>query len=347
MFKKIAAAIVLLTLALLVTMCGGEAEPTTIRLLTHDSFDISEETLMAFEAETGHTVEIVKSGDGGQMVNQAILSRNNPLADVIFGIDNTFLSRALENGILEAYEAADVSALDPTLLLDPEKRALPVDYGDVCLNYDKAWLGERQIAPPTTLADLVDPAYAGFTVVQNPATSSPGLAFLLTTIAAYGEEGYLDYWRALVANDVLVENGWSEAYYGAFTLYGGSRPIVVSYASSPPAEVLSAEEPLDVAPTGTVASADTCFRQIEFVGVLANTPVADAARQLVDFMLDVRFQEDIPLHMFVFPANQRAALPDVFMAHAEIPAEPVLIAPDAIAAGRDGWIAAWTATVLR
>ncbi|MGB1251391.1 MAG: thiamine ABC transporter substrate-binding protein [Candidatus Promineifilaceae bacterium] len=337
----------LFSLLLLVIACGPAptAGPAALKLVTHDSFEISEATITAFQEETGHTVEIVKLGDAGEMINQSILSKNNPLGDVIFGIDNTFLSRALENNILLAHNSAELSHINDALKLDPGNHALPVDYGDVCLNYDIAWFNDNGVAPPSTLADLTDAAYAGLTVVENPATSSPGLAFLMATIDAFGEDGYLDYWTQLVANDVLVENGWSEAYYEAFSLYGGDRPIVVSYASSPPAEVFFGE--LDAAATGTVTSPQSCFRQIEFVGVLDGTKHEAAAKELVDFMLGTTFQEDIPMNMFVFPSNNEAELPEVFATYAEIPDEPATISPEMISAERENWISAWTDTVLR
>lgn len=351
MFKKWLPVVVLLLIALV--GCGPEGEPAEtgpaeLVLMTHDSFNISEEVLAQFTAETGHTVEIFRAGDAGEVVNRAVLSREAPLADVLFGVDNTFLSRALENDLFLAYESPLLADIPDELELDPEHRALPVDFGDVCLNYDRGWFAAEGLAPPADLEDLADPAYAGLTVVENPATSSPGLAFLLTTIAVYGEEGYLDYWARLVENDVLVTNGWEEAYYGEFTAASdGSRPIVVSYASSPPAEVYFAESPPDEAPTAAVTGPNSCFRQIEFVGILSGTAQEAAARQLVDFMLSEAFQEDIPLQMFVYPANSRADLPEVFVTYGPLAEEPATVDPEAIAANREAWIEAWTDTVLR
>lgn len=347
--KKIVALLAVgLGALLILAACGsGEVQPVTLKLVSHDSFNISEEIVTAFQEQTGHTLEIVQLGDAGEMLNQSILSKNNPLGDVIFGIDNAFLSRALENDILIAYDSPELANIDGSLKLDSGNHALPVDYGDVCLNYDKAWFATNGIAAPTGLADLADPAYTGLTVVQNPATSSPGLAFLLATIDAYGEDGYLAYWEQLVANDVLVENGWSEAYYEAFSLYGGDRPIVVSYASSPPAEVIFAETELTEAPTASVIGDKSCFRQIEFIGILKGAEHEAAAKQLVDFMLGKTFQEDIPLNMFVFPSNTTAELPEAFVAYADIPENPATVSPDDIAANREAWIGAWTDVVLR
>jgi thiamine transport system substrate-binding protein len=210
-----------------------------------------------------------------------------------------------------------------------------------------AWFAERNQTPPDALTDLADPAYAGLTVVQNPATSTPGLGFLLTTIEAFGEDGYLDFWQQLVDNDVLVVNGWEEAYYSHFTAASeGDRPIVVSYASSPVAEVFFAETPPSEAPTAAVVGDGTCFRQIEFVGILRGTEVEEEAKQLVDYMLDRRFQEDIPLKMFVYPSSEAAQLPDVFRQYSRVPSAPVQMDADRIAVHRDEWIQAWTEVVL-
>ncbi len=342
-------ALTLFLLLVVLVGCGtAEEEPVTLRLMTHDSFSISEEVLAQFTAETGIHVEIFPAGDGGAVLNQAILAKDDPLADLLFGVDNTFLSRALENDIFIAYSSPALVHIPDSLELDSEHRALPVDYGDVCLNYDKAWFAANGLQPPQNLDDLVRPEYAGLTAVQNPATSTPGLAFLLATVATYGEDGYLTYWQQLVDNGVLVTGGWEEAYYGAFTAASdGDRPIVVSYASSPPAEVIFAEEPLDDAPTAAVVSDGACFRQVEFVGILRGTPHEAEAQQLVDFMLGETFQEDVPLQMFVFPANETAVLPPEFVQYSQIPANPATLDPADIAAHRQRWIADWTSVVLR
>lgn len=331
--------------------CGRNedtGQSAVVRLMTHDSFDVSAEVLGDFERETGIRVQVFKAGDGGEALNKAILSKDAPLADVFFGVDNTFLQRALENDIFLPYDSPALAQIDNALELDQERRALPVDYGDVCLNYDVAWFAERDLAVPDSLDDLADPVYGGLTVVQNPATSTPGLAFLLTTIEAYGEDGYLDYWQRLRDNGVLVANGWEEAYYTYFTAASdGDRPIVVSYASSPVAEVYFAETPLSAPPTAAVVAPGTCFRQIEFVGILRGSQVEAEARQLVDFMLSRRFQEDIPLKMFVYPANEAAVLPEVFQQYSQTAEAPALTAPEQIAMNREAWIQAWTEVVLR
>jgi len=274
-------------------------------------------------------VEVITAGDAGAMVAKATLTAGNPEGDVMWGVDNTLLSAA-EDG--EIFEGA------PT----------QVDFGDVCVNYDIAWFDEHGIEPPTSLADLTDPSYADLLVVQDPSTSSPGLAFLLATVAEYGDDGWQQYWTDLRANGVEVVDSWDTAYYERFSGSAGStgdRPLVVSYASSPPAEVVFAEPPIDTAPTGV--SVGTCFRQLEYAGVLRGTDHATEAGQLVEFLTGATFQQELPLTLFVYPVNPDVVLPDVFTEFSVIPDEPFTMEPDRIAEHRQEWQEQWTEIVLR
>jgi thiamine transport system substrate-binding protein len=319
-----------------------------IILMAHDSFSVSKAVVAEFENRHHVRLRFLKAGDTGAMLNQAILSKNNPMADVLFGVDNTFLSRALAADMFIPYRSLHLSDIPDDLKLDPTYRLLPVDYGDVCLNYDRKWFTAKGLAPPARLEDLTAPAYDGLTVVENPATSSPGLAFLLATVGHFGQDRYLNFWKKLRDGNVQVTASWKKAYWGSFSAASkGDRPIVVSYASSPAAEVHFADKPMEQSPTAAVVQEGTCFRQIEFVGILRGTKRADMARKLVDFMLERTFQEDIPLQMFVFPANKTAVLPAVFVKHARIAEHPVFVSPQDIAAHREKWIEAWTETVLR
>lgn len=349
-------ALLVVIVALLAGACGGESvdapsttpsetttstsmdlvlpeEPITLTLLTHDSFLVSEGILDTFTLETGIRVELLQGGDAGAVVNQAILTKDNPLADVLFGVDNNLLGRALNAGIFDPYTSS-VAPLPAELLADG---VTPIDFGDVCLNYRIESLEARGLEPPATLDDLLSPEYAGTLVVENPLTSSPGLAFLLATIDIYGEPGWQEYWRQLLANDVVVTAGWEDAYYGPFAT--GERPLVVSYASSPPVEVIFADPPTTTAPTGVVTAG--CYRQVEYAGVLAGTEHPAEARRLVDFMLTPLFQEDIPLNMFVFPANPAAQLPAEFLEYTRLPESPSLLDPARIEANRERWLAEW------
>ncbi len=336
---------------------SGTAAPTVqaqkLVLMSHDSFAVSEGVIRQFERETNATVEFLKAGDAGEALNKACLSRTNPLADVFFGVDNTFFSRAIACDIFEPYASTALATIPDDLQLDPEQRLLPVDVGYVNLNYDRGWFEQRGLPVPSTLRDLTQPQYRGLLVVQNPATSSPGLAFLLTTIAVFGEGRdytYLDFWRDLRANGVLVSDGWSDAYFNHFTVGSGGmgdRPLVVSYNTSPAADVFYSEGAKTQPDSGNISPAGETFRQIEFVGILKGTQQQALARRFVDYMLGTTFQEDIPLQMFVFPANQEAEIPDLFDQFAPLPVEPAVLDPSAIQAHRERWIEAWTEAVLR
>ncbi len=330
-----------------------EATPDNVlTVVSHDSFAYTDSVMAKFEQDTGITVQVLRSGDAGTMVNQSILSKDNPLGDVMYGVDNTFLTRALDADLFVPYDSPALANVPDEFKLDPEHRVTPIDYGDVCLNYDARYFTDHDLALPQSLKDLTKPEYKSLLAVENPATSSPGLAFLITSVAAFGDTGdytYQDFWKDMVANDVYVSDNWSDAYYGQFSGSAGStgtRPLVVSYASSPPAEVYFATPMPDSSPVGSIIADDTCFRQIEFAGVLRNGKNPEAAQKFIDFLLSTDFQEDMPLQMFVFPVNPEAKLPDVFTQYAAIPEHPVETSIADIEANRDQWIQTWTDTVL-
>lgn len=324
------------------------AQPATLTIMTHDSFAVSEDVVKAFEDANNVKVVFLPSGDAGSMLNKAILTKDAPLADVMFGVDNTFLSRALDEDIFESYASPELQNIPDEFKLDPSNRATPVDYGDVCINYDKNYFAENNLAVPQSLEELMKPEYNGLLVVENPATSSTGLAFLLATVAHYGDS-FTDYWQALKDNGVVVVDGWETAYYTNFSGSSGKGPqsMVVSYASSPAAEVIFAETLLDDSPTASILGPDACFRQIEFVGILKGTQNHALAEKFIDFMLSEQFQEDMPLQMFVYPVNQNAVLPEAFLKYAQIPTQPATLSPADIAANRDAWIQAWADVMMR
>lgn len=340
----------LISLMLVISACSkSEQASKTLTVLTHDSFNVSEEVVKAFEQENGVSLVFIKSGDAGAALNRAILTKKSPQADVFYGVDNTFLSRAIEEDIFEPYTSPQLSNVDEVFLAGTAGVATPVDYGDVCINYDIAWFSSRNLPLPSSLDDLLRLEYKDLLVVENPATSSPGLAFLLATIAEYGEQGYLEYWQGLKANGGVVVNDWNTAYYTNFSGSSGRglQPLVVSYASSSAAEVIYAAEPLSSAPTASIIGRNTCFRQVEYAGILKGTKQLTLSQKFIDFMLDTRFQEDLPLQNFVYPINKNAAIPAEFERYVQIPAEPASLDPEVIAANRDKWIQAWTEVMLR
>ena len=323
--------------------------PGSLVVLTNDSFDIGKEIIAQFEKDNNASVTIQKAGSSGQVLNRAILEKGNPSGDLLYGVDNTFLSRALREEIFIKYKSGQINNIPAQFILDDTFHVSPVDYGYVNINYDIAYLDDKGLAPPASLEVLTQPEWDGRLVVENPATSTAGLAFLIATVSYFGEDDdydYLDFWAGLKENNVAVKEGWSEAYYTDFSKYGGDRPLVVSYATSPAAELFFSEGAYEVPPTGNVLVDKATFLQIEGIGILKGTKNESLAKKFIDFVLDLPFQEDIPGRMFVYPVNSKAQTPDYFQ-YAEVPTAPSDISAATIDAKRDEWIDAWTSVVIR
>lgn len=356
-FVAVAAGLGLVTL----TACGSSSDgkgsadskdSKTVTLVSHDSWAASKSVIQAFEKSSGYTVKVLKDGDAGQAVNKAILTKDNPQGDVFFGVDNTLLSRALDNGLFQPYQPKDSDRILPQYRVDQAKhRVTPIDSGDICVNYDKKYFADHKLTPPASFDDLVEPQYKNLLVTENAATSSPGLGFLLGTAAKYGDGGWQDYWKKLKANGVKVVDGWEQAYNQEFSGSAGGkkakgdRPLVVSYASSPPAEVVYADPKPSTAPTGVADG--TCFRQIEYAGLLSNAKNPQGGKAFLDFLLTRQFQEDMPLNMYVYPVREGAQVPPEFTKYGPQAENPETMAPDKIAANRDQWVKSWTSLVLK
>jgi thiamine transport system substrate-binding protein len=304
---------------LLAGCAPAEQAATKVTLVAHDSFAISDESIAEFQEDSGVELEIIRAGDAGSLTNRLVLTKDSPIADVVFGIDNTFRGIADENGIIEG-------------------GLVPVDYADVCFNYDRLWFEQRGITPPGSWRDLTKPAYNSLTVVTNPLSSSPGLAFLASTVAAFGEPAFEQYWKELRDNGVMVASGWEEAYFTYFSGSSGNGeyPIVLSYSSSPAAEIREDGK------SQTAALLDECFRQTEFIGTLAGAKNPEGAKALVEFLLSESFQNSMPGLMYVYPVTENAS----------IPAEWAEFGPDAkstigedlsIATHREKWQTKWSA----
>jgi thiamine transport system substrate-binding protein len=338
----------LLTLVVLAAGgCGGVGGPHEVVLVTHDSFVVPKHVRAAFERQTGLEWRILQSGDAGEALTKALLTSGNPEGDVFFGVDNNLLSRALEGNVFEAYAPRELDHVDEQFDLDPKHRVVPVDHSEVCVVYDRDWFAQHRLAPPRSVASLVRREYARLLVVEDPATSTPGLAFMLATIARFqGGNAWSAYWSELRAGGVLVTDGWEEAYNERFSGSGhGTYPLVVSYSTDPAAAVYFARSKPSRSPVGVVR--DSCFRQIELAGVLRGARNEEGARKLVDFMLSPRFQAGMPLTMFVLPTRTGVPLPTVFRRFLPRIEHPLELSPATIGANRDRWVKEWTQIVIR
>jgi thiamine transport system substrate-binding protein len=331
---------------------GSGGGSKTVTLVSHNSWAVSKDVLAAFQKQSGYKVRVLEDGDAGTAVNKAILTKDNPQGDVFFGVDNTLLSRALDNGLFQSYEPKGSDLIQPEYRVDEDKhRVTPIDTGDICVNYDKAYFSKHKLTPPSSFDDLIKPEYKNLLVTENASTSSPGLGFLLGTAAEYGDDGWQDYWKKLKANGVKVVDGWEQAYNEEFSGSAGGkkakadRPLVVSYASSPPAEVIYADPKPSAAPTGVATG--TCFRQVEYAGLLSNAANAEGGKALLDFMLTKTFQDDMPLNMFVYPVREGAQVPPEFTKYGPQAEDPETMDPAKIADNRDDWVKSWTSLVLK
>lgn len=309
---------------------GGQQDSVTV--LVHDSFNVPQDLIDQFEEETGYSLTTTAPGDSGVVINQLILAKDNPTADAVYGVESFSVQKAVDAGVFAPYtsDALPASGADYTL----DGAVTPVDTGDVCVNVDRAWFEDNGVAEPESFEDLAEPEYSKLLVVQDPAASSPGLAFLVGTVEALGEDSYLDYWQRLLDGGTKVASGWSDAYYSDFSGAegNGDYPLVVSYASSP------AES------EGTTGSLDnTCVRQVEYAGVVEGAANPEGAQAFVDFMLSDEVQASIPENMYMYPINDEIELPAEWAEYAAAPDDPIVADPAAAAEGRDTWIKDWTA----
>ncbi len=301
-------------------------------IYTYDSF-VAEwgpapKVIPQFEAKYGVRVQTVSAGDAGQVLSRLILEKDSPRADVVVGLDNNLLARAADAGVLQPYRPAGADKLPPEAVFDPGFRLTPFDYGYFAFVIDTQKLAD----PPRSLEDLTDPRFRKKIILEDPRTSSPGLGFLLWTVAAYGDR-WLDYWQRLSPNILTIAEGW-DAAYGMFT--SGEAPLVLSYTTSPAYHVENEKTTRYQAamfPEGHYA-------QIEGLGVVAGAKHADLARKFVDFALSEAFQKAIPLTNWMYPVIPTTALPDSYR-YAPKPQRPLSLDAKTVADNEQRWLAAW------
>ncbi len=329
-------ALICLSLSLQNVWAQGE-----LRVAVHNSFSIPKPLLTSFEQKNQVKLSLIKMGDSGEILNKLILTKAKPIADVVYGLDNASVHKAHEAGILAAVQPKPTT---PAWADVPY--AISVNYAYVTLNYDKAWFKKSGLPLPKSLNDLASPTYKNLLVMPNPATSSPGMAFLMANIEGFGEEKALAWWGKMRQNGVKITKGWSEAYYAEFSHNGGSRPLVVSYASSPAAEVFFSKTKLTESPTGNLFLGGGTFRQIEAAAILKDNQNPQASTAFINFLRSPEVQFAIQTEMWVYPVSQGVSLSPSFR-FAELPTAHSTANGTTINQYQQEWLAKWTKVVLR
>lgn len=333
---------------LLIVAFSCAFDRVTLTVMTYDSFAVSTDLVESFEEENNVDIQFLQGGNGGELIARSILTSDSPVADVVVGFDATQMQKALDYDIFEPYESPLLEKIPDEYEIDPEHHIFPFNFGDVCLNYDANWFESNNLAVPSSFEDLADEAYKGLLVVENPVSSNPGAAFFLATVAAYGEDGFINFWKRLIENDTEIVEDWSTGYYTNFSGSSGMgpQPLVVSYTSSPAAEMIYADPVPETAPTGSVTADGMCYRQVEFAGIMKNSGQTVLAEKFIDSLLGKEWQEDLPMQMFVYPVNEEAALPEAFSAYGSPAKNPVQMDAALVTEKRDQWIQEWSDEVL-
>ena len=338
--------IFILVIAAMMLLFTGAFAQDTLTILTYDSFAVSSDLVEAFENENNVKLQFIEAGAGGEVIARAVLTKDDPIADVIIGFDFSQFGKVFANDILEAYDSPELANIPEIYQLDAESRALPFNFGEICINYDKKYFADHDLAVPASLDDLLKPEYKGLLVTQDPSASNTGIGFLIATIEQYGEDGFVDYWNELIRNGLVIGNSWSSTYYTNFSAASGSgeQPMVVSYTTSPAAEFIYSET--GDAPTDSLTSDGMCYRSIEFCGILKNTKNPDLAKKFIDAFIGKEWQEDLPMQMFVYPVNEQAELPEEFELYGKPAVNPVMPDPERVAEKHDEWVRTWAEEVL-
>ena len=324
---------------------GSGSAGDTVTVVTHDSFSVPDDLIAAFKEDTGYELKTVASGDAGELTNKLVLTKDAPLGDAFFGVDNSFASRILDEGVLDTSATVDLPEGADQYVIDGTPALTPIDFGEVSINIDTAWFADHGATPPAAFEDLARAEHKDRFVAINPSTSSTGLAFLLATVAHFGTAetgGFADYWKQLAANGMRVDKGWTDAYYTDFSGggKGGAYPIVVSYSSSPAATLTA-----DGSASTTASLLATATRQVEYAGVLAGAANPEGAKAFLTWMLSADVQSSIPESMYMYPVSPDAVLSEEIKKFGAASDKPVTVAADDIAANREAWLETWTEAV--
>ncbi|MHA1198677.1 MAG: thiamine ABC transporter substrate-binding protein [Candidatus Heimdallarchaeaceae archaeon] len=383
--KRVALILLLISLIIFPSQASSEtaeinADDYSLVIYTYESLlaDPGYDFISAYASYSGiptSEIRIVYMEDANSVLSKAILEKDDPTADVLIGLDNVMIHDAKEEGILQIYDSPTLVNISETLVtnLDPEKYLLPYDYGIIALWYDlnRINTSTNPELEYLTLDDILEYDLDKQLIVEDPTLSSPGLGFLLWTIAIYGDpeinfEGVLgqnwrDWWSE-AKSDLRIASSWGDAFSIYYTPEE-DRPMMVSYGTSPAYDVCHPDYGVgegNPPPSAAVVSHENptalqiimknAWLQIEGIGLVNNAPHTVEAKKFIDWFLDQELQDNIPLNNWMYPANLHANIPTCFADNSISPDSMTqllndILTPDMIEDNLNDWLKDWEAEV--
>lgn len=319
-----------LVLLVLVLLAGVLFFAEDLVVYTYDSFasTIAVKTIPIFEKMYDVKVKVLSFGDAGSVLSRIILEKESPRADVIVGLDQALLKKAVDAGVLEKYQSPKLSNIVLESLKDPSDFGTPYDYGAIAIVYNTESIDK----PPTSFEELLNARWKRSLVVEDPRTSSTGLAFLLWTIGVYGEENFLNYWSRLKDSILTVTPGWDEAFN---LLELGEADMMVSYATD---GAYSYHE-YGVLKYMPIAMQEGAFVQVEYASIVKGAANRDLAEKFIDFLLSEGFQREVPLNQWMYPVVE-VEMPEAFEYALKID-KTVSIDYEIVSEKLDSWLDSW------
>lgn len=342
-----------------VNACDSEVQVResdgTLKILTYDIFQgYSNELIEQFVNQTGIQVEVIRTDDAGGILDQMMLTQMAPQADLMLGLDNTYLPTALENCLLIEHNATPENLTQSSRDFYDGEMALPFDEGDVCLNYDEDALLASNISVPTSLWDLTEPEWNGKLAIPSPITSSPGRAFLVATYDYFtdetnAEQGNMStWWKAIADNGAIFTSGWTESYttyytggYGEYTEgYIGGAYMTVSYCHSPGVEAFFAE---NYTHSTSLVLPKSSFHQVEYTGVIHGAAEVDAARLFIQYITSPEVNINMPIYNSMYSVIEGNDLPETngYLYHSDVVNSTSTITNEIIEQYMDEWLIEW------
>ena len=335
----------------------GDTNDGKLTIVTYDVYGLTQEMLDNFENETGYEITMLKLDDSGSVLDHLLQHKNNQVADLAIGLDNTYLPVAEDHNVLwkHGLELPNLSSqISESHLTD---FAAPFDHGYICLNYDKSVIDGENYTIPTSLWDLTSEEFNGKVAIPSPETSSPGRAFMSATTYYFDMDednttDWTDWWKEMSANDVIITSGWSEAYeihysggYGQWEDgHIGDAHFVVSYCHSPGVE---AHFGGNYTISATLNLDNLAFHQIEYASIVEGANLA-AANAFIEYLLSEEINSEMPVQNYMYSILENSSLPEDtgYKYNSVIPDKPAIIDQQSIIDNMDEWLSMWNSAMV-